>query len=134
MSLLPRLGRPACAAALALITACYSWRTEPVTPRVLCTTAHPTRIRVVHQDGTRRELRRPMVVGDVIVGNTVAGQEVRIPLATVRAVETRRRDAGRTVLLMTGLAAGAAGLYVMTCELSGDCSILGSETRAIPLH
>jgi hypothetical protein len=132
--LLSCVGRAACAAALALVTACYSWRAQPVTPRVLCLTAHPTRIRVVHQDGTRHELRRPAVVGDVIVGNTVAGREVRIPLADIRAVETRRRDAGRTVLLMTGLAAGAAGLYVMTCELSGDCSVFGSEARAVPLR
>jgi hypothetical protein len=117
-----------------LLSACYSWHTEPVTPRVLCLTAHPARIRVVHQDGMRHELHRPAVVGDVIVGNTLAGTEVSIPLADIRAVETRRRDAGRTVLLMTGLAAGAAGLYVMTCELSGDCSVFGSEARGVPLR
>ena len=127
--------------------ACTSWQAVDVSPEQLLTEKHPDEIRVTRQDGSRVELVAPQAVGDTLVGvlhpssaviGTVQpagvfgvasdGQTVtndphaRIPFNDAVRIETNRVDAGRTVLLVIGMAAVAAlvaGAAATAASMSG---------------
>lgn len=85
---------------LAYLPACSSWRVENVSPQALIEAEHPAQVRVLRTNGAKQILHQPAITGDTLRGSV---REPPIPLANVHAIETRHRDAGKTVLLVVGI-------------------------------
>jgi hypothetical protein len=115
--------RTYCAAATLFVTlsstACHAWRTEGVSPKAVLATRQQVTLRVTRIDGSQVVLERPVLQGDILLGDTLPGtrpdtsvlRDVRIPLTDVREVATRGFSAGRTVGLGLGVAAGLAAAW-----------------------
>lgn len=112
-----RLGRPV--ALLCLLTAgaapaCTHWARSDSPAADLVETTHPGRIRVTRLDGRTIVLSAPRIVGDSLVGIAQhAGSGARpvpyaLPVADVRAVDTRRVKVGATIAVAAGLGVTAA--------------------------
>ena len=106
-----RSWRPVAVVLLALqIAGCATWRPVDSDPARCVREETPSRIGVTLTDGSREEIRRPMVRGDSLVRADVSDEGV--PLAEVELVEERRTDyvaSGIGVVLLTGLVALIAG-------------------------
>ncbi|HYH78339.1 MAG TPA: hypothetical protein VEX86_01030 [Longimicrobium sp.] len=104
-----RLTLRACAAAAAALSlaGCTSWQ-----PHAALTPSTEFRgdARVTRTDDAVLVVRSPAIAGDTLTGGLAAAQRVAIPLSDIRAVHTRRRDMGRTILAL-GVAA-LLGLYI----------------------
>lgn len=111
-------------ATLLLVThlaGCVGWRTQQVAPEQIISQKTPSKVRVTYPDKTRLVIYHPGLSGDSIVGHTFVPvqpertvQVVKPPtsfvdttagiaLADIRRIETRGINAGRTVLLATGI-------------------------------
>jgi hypothetical protein len=127
--------------------ACTSWQTVDVSPEQLLTEKHPDEIRVTRQDGSQVDLVAPQAIGDTMVGvlhpsSAVIGTmqtagvfgaasdgqtvtnapSARIPFNDAVRIETSQVDAGRTALLVIGMAALGAlivGAAAMSSSLNG---------------
>jgi len=109
----------ACLLLLAYLPACTSWHVGTPTPAQFVETQHPKRVRVTRSDGTKMELRTPMVQGDSLLGT--AGEDttrqVSLPLSDVRSVAVQRVSAWKTTLVVLG---GVIGVLVVTTIV--ECS------------
>jgi hypothetical protein len=105
-------------------TACTSWRPDSLTPQAVVA-GHPMSLRVTRTDSSQVIINNPQLQGDTIAGVGQHKALVRVLLGSVLLTETRRGDAGKSVLAVLGvgavLLAVAAALYMITCN--GDaCS------------
>jgi len=124
--------RRAGAATLLLVslgnTSCYAWHTEHIAPESLLATRQPTQLRVTRTDASQTILENPVMRADTLVGAPVqiSAGEVRIPVADVRQVATRRFSAGRTLGLTLGLATVAVAtvviVFLIKCPGTTACS------------
>ena len=109
----------ACLLLLAYLPACTSWHVGTPTPAQFVETQHPKMVRVTRSDGTKMELRTPMVQGDSLLGT--AGEDttrqVSLPLSDVRSVAVQRVSAWKTTLVVLG---GVIGVLVVATIV--ECS------------
>jgi hypothetical protein len=88
------------------LTGCYSWQPATVSPRQFIEEEQPGQIRIVQADGERMELRNPRIESDSLTARIFSRLRtgtVRIALADITAVESRRLQVGKTVLAMVPL-------------------------------
>ena len=90
-------------------TACTSWRPDSLTPQAVVQ-SQPASLRVTRTDSSQVILNNPQMQGDTIVGVGQHKAQVRVPLDSVRLTDTRRGDAGKSVLVLLGLAAAVAAV------------------------
>jgi hypothetical protein len=124
--------RRAGAATLLLVslgnTSCYAWHTEHIAPASLLATRQPRQLRVTRTDASQTILKNPVMRADTLVGAPVQinAAEVRIPVADVRQVATRRFSVGRTLGLTLGFATVAVGtvviVFLINCPGTSACS------------
>ena len=108
-----RRSRPRQVGRLALVlwlTACHTWRAEPLSPK--SDFGSGTRIRVWRTDGNSVLLIGPRIAGDSVVG-TWAGSATRVAIALrdVRSTESFRISPQRTAFAVVGVVA-VGGLVV----------------------
>ena len=94
----------ACLLLLVYLPACTSWQVGTSTPAQFVQTEQPDRVRVTRADGTKMELRSPVVQGDSLVGT--AGEDttshVSLLLSDVQSVAVQKVSAGKTTLAVAG--------------------------------
>jgi hypothetical protein len=114
--------------------ACTSWKTQPVAPDQTLAKS-PNQVRVTRSDGSKVVLRRPAIVEDSLVGEPPGdparriAQRLAIPLSDVQSVAVQQVNAGRTVLLLTGVGLTAAAVIAAATwdgPLGGSSSSGGS--------
>jgi hypothetical protein len=107
------------AAVLLLLTACTSWRVQPVGPAQLISEHHPSRVRLRGQDGHQVVVRQPFVRGDSVLG--LAQQDTTgLPMDEIHTVAVERFDwlkSGGLAVLYFGAAVGV--VYVATFDSWG---------------
>jgi len=99
-------------------TACTSWRPDSLTPQAVVQ-GHPTSLRVTRTDSSQITLSNPILRGDTIVGVGPETAHARVPLDSVLLTDTRHGDAGKSLLVVLGVAValvGVAGAYVLQCN------------------
>jgi len=117
-----RRGRSVARAALALalvtiVPACTSWHRTPITPGAT-TDAPLDHVRLVRADGRRLELWTVRIARDTLFGYTrprwdaIVPPTTAVPVDSVRLLEVRGTDAGRTAGLVTGVAGTGAVLVI----------------------
>ena len=119
---LGRVRQGVCLLLLASYTnACTGWVVQTAPPQQVVTERHPDQARITRVDGSEIVLHRPVVSGDsllgaVIVGKNTAGEDslqaVGLPAAEARTIAIRKVNAGKTVGLVLGVAAGAFVLAI----------------------
>ena len=106
-------------------SACTSWRPDKLTPQAVVQKAPPS-LRVTYRDSSMVTLNNPQLRGDTIVGRDPHKAQQRVPLDSVLLTETRHTNAGKSALLVLGVAAavvaGAALAYVLGCPSDPSCS------------
>lgn len=109
------------------LTACSTWSAVQGPPGEFVARESPEQVRVVRNDGSVVPLREPEVRGDSLAGSyqprpSSATSDIAIPLEDVRELRTRRTDALRTALMVTGVAALVflAAALVYQSELEDD--------------
>lgn len=117
--------RRACAVTLLVVSlgnaGCYAWHTEPLGPQAVLETLKPKQLRVTRSDSSQTVLEEPEIRADSLVGFTDDDTtETRIPLSNVREVATPRFSAGRTFVLLGGLAGAAYAALVAILLLNCD--------------
>ncbi len=120
-------GRPSARTVLILYlscTACTSWRPDSLTPQAVVQ-GHPVSLRVTRTDSSQVILNNPQLQGDTIVGVGEKKAQVRVPLDSVLLTDTRRGDAGKSVLAVLGIGAAlfavVVGVYAIQCSQSDTC-------------
>jgi len=107
---------------IALLLGCTSWRMTTRPLPELVENQQPDRLRVTAANGARMVVHGPQVVGDTLAARIFrsgAKAAVHVPWSGVRTVELRRLNAGKTFLLVTGVALVVAGAVVgATLDLS----------------
>jgi hypothetical protein len=106
------LRRPSARAVLILYlscTACTSWRPDSLTPQAVVA-GHPMSSRVTRTDSSQVIINNPQLQGDTIAGVGQHKAQVRVPLGSVLLTETCRGDAGKSVLVLLGIAAAVAAV------------------------
>jgi len=93
------------------VSACHSWRTEPVAPQESLAD-NPHEARVFRTDGSKLVLRGPSIVADTLHGLGKDSVAALIPLQQVDSIQVKRPDAVKTVLTVLGIAVVAAGAVV----------------------
>jgi len=115
------------------LTACTSWRVQPVSPAQALSDARPRDVRVrLRRDGSTVVIPQARLVGDSIIGYQEPAtfhftpRRVAVALSDVQGVAVRRADAGRTVLAVAA-AAGLMGLIVwgVVAAVQGAFSMRG---------
>lgn len=104
------------------LPACTAWYVEErVSPQQLITAQHPTAVRVTLPDGSRIILGQPRIApGDSLAG-VLNGAPSSVAFADVTQVAMRKISAGRTVLLLAGIAVLAALAAGSTAPDWGCC-------------
>jgi hypothetical protein len=104
---------------------CSSWHMETAAPATVLAERHPAQVRVTQLDGHRLVIYQPYLAGDELEGlarparaGQPAGDSIRMPVAGVSGLATRRFSAGRTVLAIVG---GLVFAIVIDCASSGSC-------------
>lgn len=93
---------------LLLLTACSSWRVQPVTPVELVSEQQPSKVRLQAHGGREIVLRSPFLRGDSVLG--VARRDTTgLPAAEIRTIAVRRFDWLKTTGLLVGIAGGLVG-------------------------
>ncbi len=102
------------------LTACQTWQSvslEAISPAQLIEEDRPDRVRVTGGGVLEREVVSPSVEGDQLVG----ADGVSMPLADILRLEVHGFSAGRTVILLGGVAAGvlvvAVAVVLATIEI-----------------
>lgn len=124
--------RPVAGAVLALalvvgLPACSSW--HRASPTSTDATAEPwDHVRLVHADGRRMELWTARVVRDTLYGysrprwGATVPPTTAVPIDSVRVLEVRGTDTGRTTGLVAGLA--GTGLVIVGVIFAGFILLL----------
>ena len=78
-------------------------------PRTFIPIKRPDRIWLVDEDGMRMVVNRPRILpGDTLFGRAGNGEEIWLPLSSIRRVEARELDKKKTMLTVgAGVAVGA---------------------------
>lgn len=102
--------------AAAFLPACTTWRATTEPPGDHLREEGPSDVRVWPSSSDERiELDGATVRGDSLVGTDGDGQIEAVPVSDVRRMEVRETNAGKTTLLVLGVAGGAllafGGLY-----------------------
>ncbi len=103
------------------LTACQTWQSvslDAISPAQLIEEDRPDRVRVIGGGGVlEREVVSPSVEGDQLVG----ADGVSMPLADILRLEVHGFSAGRTMILLGGVAAGvlvvAVAVVLATIEI-----------------
>jgi len=97
------------------LSACTSWKAQPVTPEQVVSTQQPLSIRVQRVDGGKTVLDSPQVSGDSLIG-AAQGKRTGVALADVTGVAVKHVSALKTVGLVLGMVtvvfATLAAVYV----------------------
>jgi hypothetical protein len=87
-------------------------------------THQPAQVRVTRTDGSKIIVNQPVLRADSLSGAIRRHgdqEDIRIPLADVQQVATRRFSAGRTLGLGFGLVAGGLmAVYLSACGTTGS--------------
>jgi hypothetical protein len=118
-----------CVVLLALVSflsACHKWVLySPVESAIEAAYPNPVRLTLPGVEEPRIELSHPRIEADSVVGVIAAqGRRIAIPIEQVQAVELKRTDGGKTVLLTIGIVGVAFGLFIglAAIAISGsDC-------------
>ncbi len=96
------------------VSACSTWRVQPVTPQRLLAEKRPPVIWVTRSAGGGVLLETPFIRNDSLVGwERSKLRNVGIPLAEVARIEIREHDSEKTVYLVLGIVAGVGLLVVL---------------------
>lgn len=98
-------------------TACTSWRPDSLTPQAVVA-SKPLSLRVTRTDSSQVVLNNPQMQGDTIVGIGSHKAQVRVGLGSVLLTETRRGDAGKSMLVLLGVAAAVAAVIAANIATS----------------
>ena len=90
-------------------TACTSWRPDTLTPQAVVA-GKPLSLRVTRTDSSQVVLSNPQMQGDTIVGIGSHKAQVRVGVGSVLLTETRRGDAGKSLLVLLGIAVAVAAV------------------------
>jgi len=93
---------------LAQVSGCAEWMNYQQPPGEVLARKSPGKVRVLHADGTSRDVHAPRVVNDTLVGyRSAAGGAmqsadgmVRIPVSEIKRMEVRQTNTGGTILLV----------------------------------
>lgn len=95
--------------------ACTSWRMHPLTPEPFAPSNPPPVVRVTLVDGSRFQLESPQIVQDTLRGVDPRSQRLRtVALSDLQRLETIHFNAAKTVGLVLGLGAVAAGAVIIS--------------------
>ena len=100
------------------LTACTSWRVQPVTPEQLLNDERPKAVRVQRADRSRVVLNSPQLGPDSLLGTT-RGQRTGVPLADITQIAVRRGNALKTTGLILGILATPVVLLAVVCASEG---------------
>ena len=104
--------------------ACRTWRIESLTPEAVLATHRPAQVRVTRTDGSKIVVNQPVLRADSLSGaipRRGKQEDIRIPLADVQQVATRRFSVGKTIGLGAGLVAGGLmAFYLSACGTTGS--------------
>ena len=91
------------------VSGCMSAPRSVASPRTYIPMRRPERIWLVDEDGTRTVVNRPRILpGDTLFGRAGDGEEIWLPLSSIRRVEARELDKKKTMALIgAGVAVGA---------------------------
>lgn len=118
-----RLRRQIVLGALALyVPACTTWEVGTPTPAEFVSNKHPDRVQVTRTDGTKFELRSPLISNDSLSGKAGGGlaqedstRTIELPLNEVQSVAVQKTSTGETVgviaavSMLVGIIALASG-------------------------
>jgi hypothetical protein len=102
------------------LTACTSWRVQPVSPEQLLDDERPKAVRVQRADRSRVVLNSPQLVPDSLLGTT-RGQRTAVPLADITQIAVRRGNALKTTGLILGIPATAFAVILVAYLSCEDC-------------
>jgi hypothetical protein len=114
------------------LVGCHSWHVETAAPATVLAERHPPQVRVTRLDGHRLVIYQPYLAGDELGGlahhpraGQPAGDSLRMPVAEVSGLATRRFSAGRTVLAVAGGLVGVTVLAIVIACSSNPCLEFG---------
>ena len=134
----------------AYLSSCTSWQVQRASPEQVVAEEQPSQVLVRTTTGQSEVLlEEPRVSGDSLIGVPLkfswtsssyialdTASALSIPLADISQIKVRKSDAGKTVMLLTGLVVGAVivkGIvsYLQSCQ-SGKAAPLGPRPRGVP--
>ena len=111
-------------ALVALLAACHTWRTQPVSPAELLASPPPL-VRLKLHDGRRIVVRHPAIRADSVVSQA-PNDPFALALGEVDSVAVRKGDAGKTIGLVVLILGVPTMLCAATCEFGPDFSFGGN--------
>jgi len=116
-------------AMLPQLTACTSWRVQPVSPAQVISDTRPRDVQVrLRHDSSTVVIPKARIIGDSIVGYQEPAtfhftpRRIAVPLADVRDVAVRRVDAGLTMV----------AVFTVFVVVSAVVSIVGRALNNLP--
>ena len=93
---------------------CATWTPQGLTPQAVIEKDHPEQVRVTRRNGSRVELRTPVIVGDSMHGETKVGR-TGVALEDISYLSLNRGNRPVTAALTgIGVAAGLVALLAAT--------------------
>lgn len=108
-------------ALVALLAACHTWRTQPVSPAELLASP-PPQVRLKLHDGRRIVVRQPAIRADTVVSQA-PNDPVTLALGEVDSVAVRKADTGKTLGLVFLIVGVPALLCAASCEFGPDFKV-----------
>jgi hypothetical protein len=103
---------------LAILTGCSSWRVQPASPAQVITEEHPAEIRLGRTDRQQVVLKRPVLRGDSIWGQT-GKDSAGVPLDEITTIAVRRTDWLKTTGLVVVSTSAVLGVVcAATCDFA----------------
>ena len=102
-------------AVVALVAACHTWRTQPVSPAEMLAASSPPQVRLHLHDGRRIVVRQPMLRADTVVSQA-PNDPFALALGEVDSVALRKGDTGKAL----GLVFLIVGVPALLC-VAGGC-------------
>lgn len=104
----------ACALLLLYLPACMSWHVENgVSPEQLIATAHPGVVRVTRSDSSHIVLHQPTIATGDSLSGLHNGVPASVAVSDVTQVAIQKVSAGKTIGLLLGMSAVAAGTFLV---------------------
>lgn len=100
--------------------ACYTWRTEPLSPVPTPTFLPWHRVRITRVDGHKQVVVDPSVTADTLYAweNLSHIVHVAVPLSHIQRLESSHFSAGKTIGLALGFPAGVALAVAVAVEIA----------------
>ena len=111
------------AAMLWSLSACMSWRSEPVSPAQLIATKKPPVVRVTRTDSSKVILKDPEIAGDTLYGRPQSSLQAQpadrtgFPLTGIQDIATLKSDGTKTTLLVVGIGVATFGILCVADAL-----------------